>query len=100
VGGAEPVEADIDALGHAFRGEIEVREIVAAELGAESIAVAGNAFESDAEEDFTHAAAIEGRGIDEIQAAIESDAHAGERFVDGDIAKLGAERGGAETEDR
>jgi hypothetical protein len=33
--GAEPVEAHIDALGHAFGGEIEVLQIIPPKLGAD-----------------------------------------------------------------
>jgi len=35
--GAEPVQTDIEALADAFGAEIEVAEIVAAELGAEQV---------------------------------------------------------------
>ena len=96
--GPETVETDIDAFGHAFGTEVEMGQVVAAELGAEEIVVAGDIAKGDAEEDLAHASAIEGRGVDEIEPDIESDADAAEGFVEGDGAELLAEGGGAETE--
>ncbi len=86
--GPEPVETDIDAFGHAFGAEVEMGQVVAAELGAEEIVVSGDIAKGDAEEDFAHASAVEGRGVDEIEPDVESDADAAQRFIEGNWAEL------------
>ena len=97
--GAEPVQADIDALGDALGGEVEVLEVVAAELRAERVGVARHATQRDAEQHFTHPASVEGRGVDEVQPALERHADALDGFIQGDVAELLPERRGAEAED-
>jgi hypothetical protein len=69
---AEPVKRHIHALAHPFRGEIEVREIIAPELGAERVAVARHAFQRDTQQHLAHAAAVEGRRVDEVQSALQA----------------------------
>ena len=96
---AEPVQRDIDRFRHALRGEVEVLQIVAAELRAELVAFARHAFQRDAEQHLAHAAAVERRGVDEVEPAIERDADALKRFVELHAAKLRTERRRAETED-
>lgn len=98
--GAETMEADINAFPNAFGGEIKMLEVVAAELGAEEVLLARDIAQGDTEENFAHAAAIKGRGIDEVEAAIEGDADAANGFVQGDGAKFLAKGGGPKAEDR
>src|SRR5439155_1354122 len=80
--GAEPVQADIDAFGHAPRGEIEVLQIIAAQFGAEGETVPRHVAQGDAEKHFAHPAPVKWRGVDEVQPAIERDADATQRLVE------------------
>ena len=98
--GAEAVQGDVDALRDALGAEVEVLEVVAAELRAELVAVARHAAEGDAEEHFGHPAAVEGRRVDEVEAAVEGDLDGLQGVVEGDAAEFLAERRGAEAEDR
>ena len=97
---AEPVQRNIDALRDALRGKIEVREIVAAEFGAEGVAFARHAFQCDTEQDLAHPPAVERRGVDEVEAAVERDAHAPQGLVQRNTAKLSPKGAGAKTEHR
>lgn len=97
--GPQTMEGNIDAFGDASGGEIEMLEIVATELGAECVAVTRDAPESDAEENFTHSATVEGGRIDEVETAVEGDMDGAEGFLDIDGAELLAERGGSKAED-
>ena len=98
--GAEAMQGNVHALGDAFGGEVEMREVVTPQLGAECVAVTRHTFERDAEENLAHAAAVERRRVDERKPIFERDAHAAERLVEGDAAKLCSERAGTKTEDR
>src|SRR5438876_6289743 len=98
--GTEPMQADIDAFGHAPRGEIEVRQIIAAQFGAEGETVARRVAQGNAEEHFAHPAPVKRRGVDEVEPAIERDADAAQRLVETDLAELLPERRRAEAEDR
>ena len=97
---AETVQGNIDALGDAFGREIEMRQVVATEFGAQRVALPRHAFERDAEKHLAHAAAVERRRIDKVEPALQRDAHAAERFVESDVSKLSAEGAGAETKNR
>jgi hypothetical protein len=96
---AEPMQRDIHAFGDALCGKVEVREIVAAELRAKRVALPRHALEHHAEQHLAHPAAVEGRGVDEVQPEVERDADAGEHFIQRDGAELRAERRGAEAQD-
>ena len=74
-------------------------KIVATQLGAERVALARHALERDTEQDLAHAPTVEGRGVDEAQAAVEGHAHAAQGFLDGDVAEFLAQRTGAKSED-
>jgi hypothetical protein len=98
--GAEAVEGDVDALGDALGAEVEV---LAGRSGRSFVQgwspSRGNAAEGDAEEDFGHAAAVEGRRVYEVEAAVEGDLDGLQRVVEGDAAKSLAEER-PELEDR
>jgi len=79
--GAESVKRYVDAFGDPFGREIEVLEVVATEFGAEGVMIAWDAPKRDAEQDFAHAAAVEGRGIDEVEPGVERRADALECVV-------------------
>ena len=98
--GAEAVQGDVDALRDALGAKVEVRQVIAAELRAELVAIARDAAEGDAQEYFGNTAAVEGRGVDEVDAAIEGDLDGLQGVIEGDTAEFLAERGGAETENR
>ena len=74
-------------------------EIVAAQLGAQRVLLARHALERDTEQHLAHAPPVKGRGVDEVQAAVEGHAHAAQGFLDGDVAEFLAQRTGAESED-
>ena len=97
--GAEPVQGHVHALGHAFRAEVKVLEIVATELRAERVAVTRHAAQRDTEQHFADAASVERRGVDEVQPAIERHADALQRVLHRDGAELLPERRRAEAED-
>ena len=97
--GAEPVQRDIDGFGHALRGKIEVRQIVASDFRAKRVALARHAFQRDAEQHFAHPASVKWRGVDEVQPALERDADARENFVERHVAEFRAERRCAEAKD-
>ena len=73
-------------------------QIVAAEFRAKRVTVARHTAQGDAEEHLAHPAPVEGRRVDEVEPAIERDAHGVERFVELHAAEFLAERGGAEAE--
>src|ERR1051325_1477659 len=85
--------------GDALGGEIKVREVVAAELGAKRVALARYASQRDAQQNFAHAASVERRGVDEVQPAVECDADALQRFVELHAAEFLPKRRCAEAED-
>lgn len=97
--GAEAVERDVDGFLDAFGGEIEVAERVAAELGAELVGIARLAAEGDAEQDFRHAATVEGGRVEEGKAEVERGVDGIQGVVELHRAELLAERGGTEGED-
>ena len=74
--GSQSVQAHIDAFCNSLCAEIEMLQIVSAEFRAKQVAVARDIAQGDTKEDFAHAAAVEGRGVDEVQARIQRDAHA------------------------
>jgi len=96
---AHALEADVDALDDALRREIEVRGVVAAELGAQDVGVPRHAFQRHAKQDLGHAAAVERRRVDEGHAAVEGDADGLHGLVDIDAAEFRPERRGAEAQD-
>jgi hypothetical protein len=97
--GAEAVQRHVHALRHALRGKIKMREVVASEFRAEGVAFARHALQRDAKQHLAHAASVEWRCVDEVQPALERDAHALHRLVELHAAELRAERRCAEAED-
>ena len=83
-----PVEADVDALDDPPGREVEVGGVVAAELGAEEVRVAGDAPEGRAEQALAQPPAVEGRGVDEVHAEVERDPDRPDRLVQVDRAEL------------
>ena len=90
--GAEAVQGDVDALRDALRTEVEVRQVVAAQLRAELIAIARDAAEGDAQEHFGNTAAVEGRCVDEVDPAVEGNLDGFQRVFEGDAAEFLPER--------
>src|SRR6266498_2366282 len=94
----EAVQAHIHALGDATGAEIEVRQVVAAEFGAERVTVARHPAQGDAQQHFAHSPAIERRGVDEVQPAFERNVDGPNALIERDRPEFLPERAGAETE--
>ena len=87
------MQADVDRFRrHALAREIEVGAVIAAELGAEVIAVAGDALERRPQQAFAEPPAIEGRGVDEVHAQVERGVDRPHGLVEIDRAEFLAER--------
>ena len=92
------MQADINAFGYTLGTEIKVPQIITPQLCAERIAVSRNAAQGNPQQHFTHSPPIKRRSVDEIQAAIESDADTLQSFVELNTAKFLSQRRSTETE--
>ena len=97
--GTQAMQGHVDGLGHPACREIKVLEIVATQLGAQRVLLARHALERDTEQHLAHAPPVEGRGVDEVQAAVEGHAHAAQGLLDGDVSEFLAQRTGAKSKD-
>ena len=97
---AEAVKGNVDTFVDAPGGKIKVGQGVTAELGAEEVGLARNVAKCDAEKDLRHAPAVEGRGVDEVDAEVEGDPDGIEGLLEAHGAKLLPERGGPEGKNR
>src|SRR5687768_1239777 len=95
---AEPMQAHVHAFNYPPGGKIKVVQIVTTELRAQCIASAGHVAQGDAQQYFAHAASVKGRGVNEVEAAIEGNAHAAESFIERDGTEFLAERRRTEAE--
>ena len=74
--------------------------VVAAELGAEVIAVAGDVLERRSEQAFAQPPSVEGGGVDEVHPQVERDMDRPHRFVQVDRAEFLPERRRPEADPR
>ena len=87
-----PVQAHVDALSHACRGEIKMLQIIAAKFAAQNKFLTRKIAQHLPQQHLAHTPPIKGRGVDEVHAHFQCHTARPECLIDGHTPKLLTQR--------